>query len=60
MPLDQGLPIYKQMAQMLIDDVVYIPLANFAGVFLWKTYVKGIGANASFEWFWNQYQILQH
>jgi ABC-type oligopeptide transport system substrate-binding subunit len=60
LPLDQGLPIYKQMAQMLIDDVVYIPLANFAGVFLWKPYVKGIGANASFEWFWNQYQIYSH
>jgi oligopeptide transport system substrate-binding protein len=60
LPLDQGLPVYKQMAQMLIDDVVYIPLANFAGVFLWKTYVKGIGANATFEWFWNEYQILQH
>ena len=60
LPLDQGLPVYKQMAQMLIDDVVYVPLCNFAGVFLWKPYMVGVGANASFEWFWNQYQINSH
>jgi ABC-type transport system substrate-binding protein len=60
LPLDQALPIYKQMSQMLIDDVVYIPLCNFAGVFIWKPYVQGIGANASFEWFWNQYSIQSH
>ena len=59
-PLDQALADYKALGQMLIDDVAYIPLVNFAGVYLWKTYVKGIGANASFEYFWNQYQINSH
>ncbi len=60
LPLDQALPEYKKMGQMLIDDVAYIPLVNFQGVYLIKPYVKGAGANPSFEYFWNQYQILQH
>jgi oligopeptide transport system substrate-binding protein len=59
-PLDVALPDYKKMSQMLIDDVAYIPLVYHVGTFLIKPYVKGAGTNNFFDYFWNQYQILQH
>jgi oligopeptide transport system substrate-binding protein len=51
---------YKSLNQMLIDDVVYIPLYYSVGSFLTKSYVKGFGTNAFFDHYWNEIQILSH
>jgi oligopeptide transport system substrate-binding protein len=51
---------YKSLNQMLIDDVVYIPLFYSVGSFLTKPYVKGFGTNAFFDHYWNEVQILSH
>jgi oligopeptide transport system substrate-binding protein len=51
---------YKSLNQMLIDDVVYIPLYYSVGSFLTKPYVKGFGTNAFFDHYWNEIQILSH
>ena len=59
-PLADALPIYKQMNQMLIDDVAYLPLFYSVGAFMTKPYVKGAGTNNFFDYWWNEYQIMQH
>jgi oligopeptide transport system substrate-binding protein len=59
-PLDQAKADYAKLNQMLIDDVVYIPLYYSVGAFLIKPYVKGAGSNAFFDHYWNEIQILQH
>jgi oligopeptide transport system substrate-binding protein len=51
---------YKALNQMLIDDVVYIPLYYSVGSFLIKPYVKGAGTNSFFDHYWNEIQILSH
>ncbi len=51
---------YKSLNQMLIDDVVYIPLYYTVGSFLTKSYVKGFGTNSFFDHYWNEIQILSH
>ena len=51
---------YKSLNQMLIDDVVYIPLYYSVGSFLTKPYVKGFGTNSFFDHYWNEIQILSH
>ena len=58
--LDQALPTYRQMSQMLIDDVAYIPLYYSVGAFMIKPYLKGAGTNNFFDYYWDEYQILQH
>ena len=58
--IQDALPIYKQLSQMLIDNVAYIPLYYSVGAFMIKPYVKGAGTNNFFDLWWNQYQILQH
>jgi len=60
LPLDQALPLYKKAQQMLQDIVAYIPLAYSVGTFLIKPYMKGAGTNNVFDYWWNQYQVLQH
>lgn len=55
-----AIPIYKQMSQMLIDEVAYIPLYYSVNAFMTKPYVKGAGTNAFSDYWWNEYQILQH
>jgi oligopeptide transport system substrate-binding protein len=60
LPLDQALPIYKQLSQMLINDVAYIPLFYSVGAFLIKPYVKGAGSNNFVDYPWNQIQIQSH
>ena len=57
---DQALADYKKLSQMLIDDVVYIPLFYSRGSFLIKPYVKGAGTNNSVDYPWVGIQILQH
>jgi len=59
-PLSDALPIYKQVSQLLIDNVAYVPLYYSVGAFMMKPYVKGAGTNNFFDYWWNQYQILQH
>ncbi len=57
---DQSIADYKKLSQMLIDDVVYIPLFYSRGSFLFKPYVKGAGTNNFVDYPWNGIQILQH
>jgi oligopeptide transport system substrate-binding protein len=59
-PISEALPTYKQMSQMLIDEVAYIPLYYTVGAFMFKPYVKGAGTNNFFDHWWNQTSILQH
>jgi ABC-type oligopeptide transport system substrate-binding subunit len=59
-PMPAALADYKSLNQMLIDDVVYIPLFYSVGAFLIKPYVKGAGTNAFFDHYWNEIQILSH
>jgi len=59
-PMPAALADYKSLNQMLIDDVVYIPLYYSVGSFLTKPYVKGFGSNSFFDHYWNQVQILSH
>jgi oligopeptide transport system substrate-binding protein len=58
--LDQALPDYKKLGQMLIDDVAYVPLFYSVGAFLIKPYVQGAGSNNFADYTWNQIQILSH
>lgn len=60
LPLDQAIPKYQAISQMLIADVAYIPLYYSVGAFLIKPYVKGAGTNAFFDYWWNQIQIQSH
>jgi len=57
---DQATADYKALAQMLINDVVYIPLFYSKGAFLFKPYVKGAGTNNFSDFHWNEIQILTH
>jgi ABC-type oligopeptide transport system substrate-binding subunit len=57
---DQAIADYKQLSQMLINDVIYIPLYYSVGSFLIKPYVKGAGTNSFFDYYWDQIQILSH
>jgi oligopeptide transport system substrate-binding protein len=59
-PLPGALADYKTLNQMLIDDVVYIPLYYTVGSFLIKPYVKGAGTNSFFDNYWNTIQINSH
>ena len=59
-PLADALPIYKQLEQMLQDEVAYIPLYYSVGAFMFKPYVKGAGTNNFFDYWWNEISILQH
>ncbi|MGH7903656.1 MAG: peptide ABC transporter substrate-binding protein [Candidatus Dormibacteraceae bacterium] len=58
--IQQALPYYNQLAQMLIKDVVYIPLYYTVGAFLIKPWVKNGGTNAFFDNYWNTMAILKH
>jgi oligopeptide transport system substrate-binding protein len=57
---DQAIADYKKLNQMLIDDVVYIPLYYSNGAYLIKPYVRGAGANNFFEYRWNEIQLISH
>jgi oligopeptide transport system substrate-binding protein len=57
---DLAVADYKKLNQMLIDDVVYIPLYYSNGAFLFKPYVRGAGSNNFFEYHWNEIQLISH
>ena len=59
-PIDQALPLYKQLAQILQQDVAYIPLYYSVGNFLIQPWVKGAGSNTGFDYYWDQISILSH
>jgi oligopeptide transport system substrate-binding protein len=59
-PLDQALPLYNQLSQILQKDVVYIPLYYSVGNFLIQPYVKGAGSNTAFDHYWDEISILSH
>jgi oligopeptide transport system substrate-binding protein len=58
--IEDALPDYKRASQMLIDDVQYGPLVYQVGVFIFKPYVKGAGANSFYDFYWDEIQILKH
>ena len=60
MDVNSALPLYKQLSQMLINDVAYIPLYYSVGAFLFKPYVQGAGTNNFFDNYWNTLKILKH
>jgi oligopeptide transport system substrate-binding protein len=57
---DAALADYKKLSQMLIDDVVYIPLYYSVGAFLIHSYVQGAGTNNFVDYPWDGIQLLQH
>jgi oligopeptide transport system substrate-binding protein len=59
-PTDVALADYSKLNQMLIEDVVYIPLYYANGTFLFKPYVRGAGSNNFFDFHWNEIQLLSH
>jgi len=59
-PLDQAKADYAKLNQMLIDDVVYIPMFYSVGAFLIKPYVKGAGSNSFFDNYWVNISIQSH
>ena len=60
LPTTQALPLYNQLAKMLSDDAVYIPLYYSVGNFLIHSYVKGAGSNTAFDYYWDQISLLSH
>jgi oligopeptide transport system substrate-binding protein len=59
-PTDLALADYRKLTQMLIDDIVYIPLFYANGSFLFKPYVRGAGTNNFSDFHWNEIQLLSH
>ncbi|MEA2657025.1 MAG: oligopeptide transport system substrate-binding protein [Chloroflexota bacterium] len=59
-PLQTALPDYQALSQMLISDVVYIPLFYSVGAFLIKPYVTGAGSNNFVDYSWADIQIHTH
>jgi oligopeptide transport system substrate-binding protein len=57
---DDALALYKQANQAMIDDVIGAPLVYTQGVFLTKKYVKGAGASAFYDYYWNEISITSH
>jgi oligopeptide transport system substrate-binding protein len=59
-PVDQALTGYKQLAQILADNVVYIPLYYSVANFAIRSYVSGAGSNTQADFYWNEISIQQH
>ena len=59
-PIDQALPLYKQLAQLLQQDVVYIPLYYSVANFAIHSYTKGAGSNTQADYYWNEISIQSH
>ena len=59
-PIDQALPLYKQLSQMLQSDYAYIPLYySVASIFI-HSYVKGAGTNAQADYYWDEISLQAH
>jgi oligopeptide transport system substrate-binding protein len=59
-PLDKAVPLYKQLAEIMQQHVVYIPLYYQVGNFAIHSYVKGAGSNTSLDYYWNEISIQSH
>lgn len=60
LPMDKALPLYKQLAQLLQQDVVYIPLYYSVANFTIHSYVKGAGSTTAFDHYWNEISVQTH
>jgi oligopeptide transport system substrate-binding protein len=60
MPISTALPLYTQLAQILQQDVVYIPLYYSVANFAIHSYVKGAGSNSQADYYWNESSIQSH
>ena len=60
LPLAQALPMYTQLAQLMQQDAVYIPLYYSVGNFAISSYVKGAGSNTGFDYYWNGISLQSH
>lgn len=58
--LEQGLPSYVQAGKYLVEDVAVAPLIYDKRPFITKSYVRGVGANALYDYPWTGVQILSH
>lgn len=59
-PVQQALSQYNQLAKILSDDVVYIPLYYSVANFAIHSYAKGAGSNTQADFYWNQISIQSH
>jgi ABC-type oligopeptide transport system substrate-binding subunit len=61
LPLDQAMPTYDQMSQMLIDDVAFAPLYYTSRQYLIQPYVIGAGSpGGGFDKLWTETSIAAH
>ena len=59
-PIDQALSDYNSASKLMIDDVAYGGLFSAQHRFMWKPYVKGVGTNALYDYYWSEAVILKH
>ena len=60
LPLDQALPMYKQAADILAQQVPFGPTYYTTTTLLIKPYVRGAGRGTAYLNSWTQISILQH
>ena len=56
----QALPLYNQLSQLLIKDVVYWPLYQSVAQFYIHSYVQGAGSTTQADYYWNGISIQSH
>jgi oligopeptide transport system substrate-binding protein len=59
-PIDQALPIYKQAYQLMMADFYGAPLYYSVQTMVFKPYLRGVGANALYDYRWIEAKVLQH
>ena len=59
-PLDVALPSYVQAGQFLVEDAANGVLIYDKRPFITKPYVRGVGANALYDFPWTGVSILSH
>ena len=60
LPIDQALPLYNQLSQLLSKDIAYFPLYYSVGQFFIHSYVKGAGSNTQADFYWDEISIQSH
>jgi oligopeptide transport system substrate-binding protein len=58
--LQDGLPNYVQAGKYLVEDAAVAPLIYDKRPFITKPYVRGVGANALYDYPWSGISILAH
>lgn len=59
-PLDQAIADYNTAGKMLTEDVTYGGLFYALHRFIWKPYMRGVGTNALYDYYWSEAKILKH